>query len=386
MEKLKRSDNLNAIMVCIVVALLIVLGLVMLASTSVWIEEAGTRYSHLRKQGLFAGIGAASAIFFAIVDHRIFRKYAKLIFVVSCALLSLCFVPGVGKMVNGEARWISIPVLGTFQPSEMAKIGMMVALAAYYAHYKAEVKKFIKGFMGPALVLGLPIGLIFFEKDMGTAAGLGAAGLAVIYIGGTKVRHFIGPVACVLVAGSYFVSQNENRYNRIVAFQDLEEHKLGFGLQQWRSKLAFANGGVDGVGIGNGAEKHGYLPFAHTDFIFPMVGEELGLWFTLGTVLCFVLLTIYGIAIAASATDIYSRLLAIGITCSVVIPAMLNIGVTTAVLPNTGLPLPFVSYGGTSLVFTMTAIGILINIHRVTLEESGLSESVIIKKQQNVRL
>ena len=144
----------------------------------------------------------------------------------------------------------------------------------------------------------------------------------------------------------------------------MEANKLGAALQQWRSLLAFSNGGVDGLGLGNGAEKHGYLPFAHTDFIFPIIGEELGLWFTLGTVLCFVIIAVYGIGVAIYANDMFGRLLAIGLTCLIVVPSMMNIGVTTGLLPNTGLPLPFVSYGGTNLVFTLVAIGLLISIHR----------------------
>ena len=145
---------------------------------------------------------------------------------------------------------------------------------------------------------------------------------------------------------------------------DLEANKLGSGLQQWRSIIAFSNGGYNGLGLGNGAEKHGYLPYAHTDFIFPMVGEELGLWFTLGTIFCYVIIAVYGIGVAIYASDAFGRLLAIGLTGLIVIPSMMNIGVTTGLLPNTGLPLPFVSYGGTNLVFTLVAVGLLISIHR----------------------
>ncbi len=141
-------------------------------------------------------------------------------------------------------------------------------------------------------------------------------------------------------------------------------NKIGAALQEGGSLVAFSKWGVDCLGLGNGAEKHGYLPFAHTDFIFPIIGEELGLWFTLGTVLCFVIIAVYGIGVAIYANDMFGRLLAIGLTCLIVVPSMMNIGVTTGLLPNTGLPLPFVSYGGTNLVFTLVAIGLLISIHR----------------------
>ena len=246
----------------------------------------------------------------------------------------------------------------------MAKLGTIVALSAWLAHFQSETRSFKRGFLIPGIILATPVLLIFFETDMGTAAGLGAAGLCVLYVAGSRLR-FLGPsVLAALGAFVFLVISNENRYNRIMAFMDLEEHKLGFGLQQFRGLLAFMNGGVDGVGLGNGAEKHGYLPFAHTDFIFPIVGEELGLWFTLGTVFCFVLIAVYGIGVAINAGDAFGRLLAIGITCAIVIPAMMNVGVTTALLPNTGLPLPFVSYGGTNLVFTLAGIGLLVSVHR----------------------
>jgi len=207
--------------------------------------------------------------------------------------------------------------------------------------------------------------LILFEKDMGTAASLGAAGLCVLYIAGARLRYIIPSTIAAVVVLYEWVKLDENRWNRIMAFQDMEAHKLGYAYQQYRGRLAFGNGGFEGVGLGNGAEKHGYLPYAHTDFIFPVIGEELG-WVTLLVVLCFVMFTVFGFLIAMRANDIFGRLLAIGITSIVVIPAMVNIGVTTVVLPNTGLPLPFVSYGGSNLVITIAAVGMLISVHRGT--------------------
>jgi len=311
---------------------------------------------------LVVGVIAASVI--AMSDYRKFRKWVWPCYGFAVFLLILCYVPGVGKTIKGETRWIVAPVLGQFQPSEVAKIMIMMGLAAWFAHYQAESKKFLKGYCAPAAILGVPVLLIFFEKDMGTAAGLGAAGVAILFIAGTRVRYLL-PTCLAALGGFYFLAKmNGNRWNRIMAFLDLEAHKLGSGFQQWRGLLAFGNGGVDGLGLGNGAEKHGYLPEAHNDFIFPVIGEELGLWFTLGVVFCFVVISVYGVAIAVKAPDVFGRLLAIGLTCAIVVPAMMNIGVTTAVLPNTGLPLPFVSYGGTNLVFTLLAVGLLISIHR----------------------
>ena len=380
-------DRRNAIMVCVASAALIVLGLVMLASTSVWIAE-GAEYSLLKKQALFLAGGFVAAVVLALTDYRWLRKLSWPIYGVAIFLLVLCYVPGIGKEVNGETRWIMLPGLGTFQPSEAAKIALMISLANWFAHYKAEIKKFFKGFVFPGAILGGIIGLIFFEKDMGTSAGLGAAGVALMYVAGVRLRYLFP--ACILALGAVYlvVRYNPNRWNRIMAFKDLDDpyHQANAGFQQWRGILAFGNGGVDGLGLGNGAEKHGYLPFAHTDFIFPMVGEELGLWFTLATVFAFAIIAVYGIAIAARCADLFGRLLAVGLTCSIVIPAMMNIGVTTAVLPNTGLPLPFISYGGTNLVFTVATIGLLVGIHRQTLTLSPRGERVLLGQKRSLRL
>jgi len=354
----------NAIMICLGATALVVLGLIMLASTSVWVETADSKYSHLIKQSRWTLIGVVLATFVACTDYRLFKTHAKHIFIFSVILLALCYVPGIKHTVHGETRWIRLPVIGQFQPSEIAKLGVIVAIAAYLAHFQTETRTFKKGFFIPGILIMLPVGLIFFEKDMGTAVGLAASCFAILYIAGTRARYLAFSAISGISALALAVYTNPNRFQRIIAFMDMEANKLGAALQQWRSKLAFSHGGVNGLGLGNGAEKHGYLPFAHTDFIFPIIGEELGLWFTLGTVLCFVIIAVYGIGVAIYASDMFGRLLAIGLTCLVVIPSMMNIGVTTGILPNTGLPLPFVSYGGTNLVFTLVAIGLLVSVHR----------------------
>ncbi|MBK1789789.1 FtsW/RodA/SpoVE family cell cycle protein [Persicirhabdus sediminis] len=356
----------NAILLAIGVAGLVVIGLVMVASTSVWIEAPGERYSHVKRQLVFALIGLFAAGALATIDYRVWRQWWLPILVISSFLLALCYVPGVGVEVNGETRWIRMPLIGRFQPSEPAKIAMIIALAAWFSSCQTEVLKFWKGFVLPGILVVIPVGLVFFEKDMGTAAAMAGAGFVVMFAAGTRVWYLM-PSAVAGLAGLYFmVKSSPNRWNRIMAFMDLDnpEHQQNFGYQQYHGLIAFGHGGIDGLGLGEGHEKHGTLPFAHTDFILPIIGEELGLWFTLGVIFCFVMITVYGIAIAMYAPDRFGRILAIGLTASIVLPAMMNIGVTTAVLPNTGLPLPFVSYGGTNLVFTLAAVGLLLSVHR----------------------
>ena len=351
-------------MICLGTTALVVLGLIMLASTSVWVETADSKYSHLIKQSTWTAIGVILASIIACMDYRKFKKHAKLIFISSVILLALCYVPGINQTVNGETRWIRLPGIGQFQPSEIAKLGVIIALGAYMAHFQSETRTFKKGFIVPGILIVVPVALIFFEQDMGTSVCLAATCFAILYIAGTRLSYLIVSSVSGLALLSLAVYHNPNRLARIMAFTDMEANKLGAALQQWRALLAFSNGGVDGLGLGNGAEKHGYLPFAHTDFIFPIIGEELGLWFALGTILCYVIIAIYGIGVAIYASDMFGRLLAIGATGLVIFPSIMNIGVTTGLLPNKGIPLPFVSYGGTNLVFTLVAIGLLVSIHR----------------------
>jgi cell division protein FtsW len=358
-----RHSNL---IVSLAVAFLVALGLVMLASTSVWIEGEGQHYHHVTRQAIWVAVGLFVALLAAATDYRNLRQVWPWLLGGACVLLALCYVPGIAIERYGEARWIRVPLIGQFQPSEAAKPVLVIALAAWFAHYQAETRSFWKGFVVPGVLLGLPVALIFFEKDMGTAVSVGIAGFAVLFLAGVRFPYLL---VSSVTAGALFwhvVRSNENRWNRIMAFLDLEAHKLDFGLQQWRALLAFGSGGTSGLGLGNGMEKHGYLPFAHTDFIFPMVGEELGLWFTLGIVLCYVLISVFGLLIAVHASDPFGRLLAAGLTAMLVVPAILNIAVTTACVPNTGLPLPFVSYGGSNLVFALASVGLLASIHRRT--------------------
>ncbi len=377
----------NAIYLCLAVTALVTLGLVMLTSTSVWDDEVDG-YALVKKQAMWIGLGLILAVSASAYDYRKLRRWWIPFFVFSCVLLALCYVPGIAHEVKGESRWIQLPGLPQFQPSELAKIFVIMAMAAWYAHFQTETRTFFKGFILPGILLGLPVILIFFEKDMGTAMALGAAGAVIMYCAGTRLPY-LGTAAAIAIAGATIVIRsNEERMGRIYALFDLEsdKYRLGDGYQQLHGLYAFANGGVDGTGLGNGVEKHGYLPEAHTDFIFPAIGEELGLWFTLGSVFCFVIIVVFGISIAMNAKDIFGRLMAVGLTSIIVVPAMMNIGVTTAVLPNTGLPLPFISYGGTNLIFTLVSVGMLISIHRHTVFTDRKEMPVINEKKQCLRI
>ena len=377
----------NAIFLCLAVMALVTLGLVMLASTSVWNKDVDG-YALVKKQAVFIALGLIGAVLISNADYRKLRAFWIPALVISTTLLVLCYVPGIGHKVNGATRWIKIPGVPQFQPSELAKIFVIMSLAAWYSHYQTEGRKFFKGFVSPAMLLGVPVVLIFFEKDMGTAMALGCSGGMVMFAAGVRMPYIIAAFTTTVVGAWLVILKSPERMGRINALFDLESDKYrqGDGYQQLNGINAFINGGVNGTGLGNGVGKHGSLPMAHTDFIFPAIGEELGLWATLGSVFCFVVIMVYGMAIAMHAKDIFGRLLAVGLTCIIVVPAMVNIGVCTAVLPNTGLPLPFISYGGTNILFTLFAVGILISIHRQATFVSRAEVPVITQKKQCLRI
>lgn len=375
-----------SIFLCLAVGALITLGLVILASASARWDASESQYGYLSKQALWLGVGLVAMVAMALLDYRILRKLAWPLFFIVCVALALCFVPGIRDEAKGEYRWIVVPLLGRFQPSEPAKLIVMITLAAWFSRYQAEIRSFKRGFVIPCLIMGIPLMLILFETDMGTTAGLGAAGLIVLFIAGTKIRYLGTSVVVALFLLTMLVQQDEHRMKRITAFWNLEEHKEGAGWQQWLALEAFGNGGPEGLGLGNGIVKQMNFPEHHTDFIFPVIGEELGVFASMGVVLCFVVILLAGLCIALNASDFFGRLLGIGVTCSIVIPAMMNVGVTTARLPNTGLPLPLVSYGGSNLVFTMAMVGVLLSILRRS-KTAELAEIPVVKsKVLEVRL
>lgn len=352
-----------SIILCAAVACLVVLGLVMLTSTGAWVRGFG-QYHFLTKQSMMMGVGLVGALCAAHFPLERLRAFVPWMLGVACVLLVLCYVPGIADPQYGSNRWIKVPVIGQFQPSEAAKIVIVMALAAWFARWQTEVRTFWRGFVLPGMVAGIPILLIAGETDVGSSLSLSVAVGVIMSCIGTRLIY-VFPTALVAMGGAvYYVMNDPNRWARIEAWLDLEANQRDRGMQQWRALLALGNGGPYGVGLGNGTEKFGTLTFAHIDFIFPMIGEEFGLPGTLGVVICYVLIAIGGCGIAMQATNVFHRCIALGLTCIIVVPAIQNIAVTTAMLPNDGLPLPFVSYGGTSLVFSLVAVGMLVGIHR----------------------
>ena len=354
-----------SIILCTAVAALTVLGLIMLASTSAWVKNAEYPYVFLIKQSRMVALGLVGAIVLSRLDVSWLRRLWPWALLTVCVMLALCFAPGVGHAEYGSARWIRIPF--QFQPSELAKVVIVVTMAGWFARWQTETHTFWRGFVLPGILVGIPIGLVAIETDVGSALSLSVAVAALFFCVGTRLIYLVPVGLTAMTGAAWFVHSNANRWGRILSWLNLEtdiKEQTGTGMQQWRALLAFGNGGPWGVGLGNGSEKFGTLTFAHIDFIFPVVGEELGLPFTLGVVLCYVLIAVCGCSIAAQAANIFDRCLALGLTCIIVVPAMVNIAVTTAVMPNDGLPLPFVSFGGTSLLISLGAVGMICGIHR----------------------
>lgn len=343
---------------------LIALGITMMASTTYEVaHEGGEDYVTLWRQLVWLGVASAGCVFAALVDYNFWLRWRWHILAAAAVLLALCYAPVIGIKINGSRRWIGTQSL-RMQPSEFAKIALIIALAGWFAMNEGVTRTFLRGFVLPGLMLMSIVTLIGCEFDLGSALLAATVGMGVMFVAGTKIRYLA--LIVVMCAGGLWagVKYLPNRFERIMVTFDLEKHKEGLALQQWVSKLAFGSGAVEGRGLGEGRMKLSYLPEAHTDFIFPMIGEELGLRGTAAVVLAFALMVMAGMVVSAYAPNRFGKLLGAGLTFLLGMEALLNMGVTTALLPNKGLPLPFVSYGGSSLIAALFAVGILINIHR----------------------
>ncbi len=344
------------------IVIMLVLGIVMLFSTGAFAMDAhGNPYYFIQRQALWLGMGSVACLIAACTDYHLWQKYWKLLFVVAALLLVSCFF---FPEINGARRWIRLAGF-SFQPSEVAKVASMAFLAAWFAQRPGEAaRRFVDGFLMPLAIVGILMALIAVEVDLGTTALIGATALATMFVAGTRLLNLL-LLACGGLSGLAFIAVNmPQRLDRLIGFMNLQQHESTSGYQQIQGLIALASGGIWGLGLGNGRQKMQYLPFAHTDFIFPVIGEELGLLFTLLIVFCYTAMLVCGIAIAMNARDRFGSLFSFALVTMIGIQAALNIGVTTALLPNKGIALPFISYGGSSLLFSMLATGILINIYR----------------------
>lgn len=363
---------------------LITLGIVMLFSTSAFAQDShGDIYYFVKRQGFWLAIGIGACIAGSLIDYHLWRKWWPYIFGLSAFLLTLCFVPHVGMRINGASRWINLHV-ATFQPSEFAKIASVFFLAWWFSRPETDPRRFVQGFIIPGGVVLALVSLIATEVDMGTSALIGATTLGLCFIGGANGWLIIGLFGMGLAGLIGMAMMIPERAARMLAFLDPEGDKLGKGLQQWQALIAFGSGGFEGLGLGNGRQKLLYLPESHTDFIYPMIGEELGLRATWLVIVGYILLILSGGLIAANAKDRFGKILATGIILLISLQAAVNIGMTTSLLPNKGMPLPFISYGGSNLAVCLFMVGILVNIHRIGIPIAPLPERHVVLAARSV--
>ena len=343
---------------------MLVIGIVMLFSTSAFARDShGDVYFFIRRQAIWLGIGLAVCTVAALIDYHFWQRTWWLWFGLAFIALALCFVPHLGMRINGSHRWVGLGQFG-FQPSEIAKIAAVFFLAAWFSRYEKATGSLLRGFVLPLAIVALLLALILTEVDLGTTVLLGATAFVVMFVAG--VNPMLLSVVSLAGAGGilFRATQMSERMGRLAAFLDPQRFKQDAGLQQMQALIAWGSGGMEGLGLGNGRQKMLYLPYAHTDFIFPIIGEELGLRVSLLVVLLFVVIIVCGMMIALHAKDRFGLLLGCGVVSLLALQAAVNIGVTTSLLPNKGLPLPFISYGGSNLAASLFGIGLLLNIYR----------------------
>ncbi|MES2570274.1 MAG: FtsW/RodA/SpoVE family cell cycle protein, partial [Verrucomicrobiota bacterium] len=305
----------------IAVVVLIVLGCVMLFSTSAFAKDNdGNPNSIIVRQFQWLLIGGLGCLVAANIDYHFWQRTWAIWFGLSVFLLVLCLVPAVGHRINGSARWLKVGPF-TFQPSEMAKFAAVTALAWWFSREQTNAKEFLKGFVYPIAGTSILLGLIAPEVDMGSTALIAATMFIMMFVAGSGLRFILPIFAGGLGAMLYIATHIGERQGRLMAFMDLEKYREGAGLQQWMALLAFGSGGVEGLGLGNGRQKMAYLPFAHTDFIFPMIGEELGLRCTLLVVFCYVVFVLCGTMISTYARDRFGMLLGFGLIVIIALQA-----------------------------------------------------------------
>jgi cell division protein FtsW len=359
----KRFVLVNVFLLVIAVAALATVGIVMLTSTGAYAKDAkGDPTFFLTHQLMWLGVGAVVCILAAIIDYRWMEKRWYILYAGAAVLLACCFIPGLGKEIHGSKRWIGAAGQ-TLQPSEFAKLAALVTLAWWFSREQTRPREFLRGFVYPLLGILALVALIVPEVDLGSSTLIISTALVVMFVAGTRLPYLALSAFLGIVGLGLAIRFMPERMGRFLAFLYPEKYPAD-AHQQIQGLIAIGNGGIPGLGLGNGRQKFYYLPFAHTDFILPAIGEELGLLCTLGVVLAFTVILVSGTVIATRASDRFGQLLGIGIVALIALQAVMNIGVTTMVLPNKGLPLPFISYGGSNLAFCLAGVGILVSIYR----------------------
>ncbi len=347
------------------VILLLSLGTIMVFSSSYYVsvKQVGNSFSMIKPQLLYMFISIVVLIATMNYDYRRWGKISPILLMGSIGLLILVLIPGVGKELNGAQRWLGVGNK-TFQPSELAKLSLIMFLSFSLSKRRDALQSFTKGLLPYLALIGFICGLVVIEPHLSGTIIIALTGFIVLFCGGAKISHFVALAIPVIVAGVGAILVAPYRFDRVKAWLDPFEYKMNEGWQIVNSLLAIGSGGLFGRGLGQSMQKYLYIPEPYNDYIFAVLAEELGF---LGSVVVLILFLVFiwrGIKVAMNAPDVFGSLMAIGITSLIGVQALFNVAVVTNSIPSTGISLPFFSAGGTSLIFLMFGVGVLLNISR----------------------
>jgi cell division protein FtsW len=364
-ERKPRANYPSDIVLFLITLALLSIGIVMVFSASSVSARAvfGDTYYFLKRQLVWAGCGIIAMIITMQIDYNNWKKLSLPAFILTLLLLAAVLMPGLGVAIRGSRRWISIGFI-SFQPSEIAKITTVLFMANFLSERIGKIHKFSSGLLAPLIVTGIVFGLIVLEPDFGTAGTILVVSVLMLFAAGTRILHLSSLVALGVPAVYAMSRAAPYRAERFLAFLHPWDDPLGSGFHIIQSLLALGSGGLFGVGLGRSRQKFLYLPMQHTDFIFAIIGEELGFVGAASVLVLYFLFAWRGLRITIATPDTFGKLLAIGITTMIIFQAIINIGVVSGALPITGITLPLVSSGGSSLVTTLAAIGVLLNISK----------------------
>ena len=363
--QLVRTKGQLDYVIVVVTLVLLAIGLVMVhsASSVISMKNFNDPFFYAKRQLLWAALGLLSMFVVSNVDYHRVRPWAPKLAVASFVFLAIVLIPGVGSNRGGSQAWLGIGSFG-IQPSEFAKLGIIVFLAHYLADAGDRMQSLKRGFLPPLFISLLAVGLIMLEPDLGQSVVIMGTTIILLYAAGARLWHLGGLAGMGLVGFAALVAMAPYRINRIIAFLDPWKDPLDKGYQIIQSLYALGSGGLIGLGLGNSRQKYLYLPEPQTDFIYSIIGEELGFLGAATVLALFALLIWRGFRTAMYAPDEFGSLLAAGITGMIGVQVLINVGVVTGSIPATGITLPFISFGGSSLTLMLTGVGILLNISK----------------------
>ena len=364
----------------LITSILIAIGIVMIyTSSAIYAYETyGDSGYFLKRHLLYLLFGLLAMTLTLSVPYMSLRRFAKPFLIVSVVLLLLILVSPLGRAGGGARRWFRIGSF-SFQPSEITKLAFLIYLADFLSRKRNELHQFREGFVPPLLVLGVIVGLVILQPDLGTAVALLVVALLMLFLAGTRVRYLGFTFASFFPVFILYILLKPHASRRILAFIAPEKDPLGIGFQIMQSFVALGSGGLFGVGLGQSKQKLFYLPACHTDFIFSIIGEELGLVGTFGILALFFLFSWTSYRILKRVQDRFGRLLGFGVASLITLEALVNIGVACGAIPTKGLPLPFVSYGGSALILNLVGVGLLLNISRYGMQSSSVFSSDLLE-------